>query len=119
MSKKKKRQWMPIMRPRAGRTKSKIWPGEGESVGAWAERPDCPQRIPFMFFDDPAVREACDRNHDQTPETLAQRGGLSPQEAYAVLGGHSAAKVLDGTITEDEAVEYLRGLASVDEQKTE
>lgn len=34
--------------------------------------------------------DACLQNHDQTPERLAERGGLSPQEMLAVRAVHEA-----------------------------
>lgn len=56
----------PIMRGRRSRT--------GDVVG-----------VPWVLVDQPARRERALRNHDQTIEVLARRGGLSPGELWAVV----------------------------------
>lgn len=43
------------------------------------------KKIPFDVFDYKMPRDLCNRFHHQTPERLAQRGGLAPFEAYAIL----------------------------------
>jgi hypothetical protein len=43
----------------------------------------CPSSIPWSLIE-PHAKQA-QRNHDQTLERLAERGGLSPSEAIAVL----------------------------------
>lgn len=48
------------------------------------KRPDrCPKSIPWELIE-PHEQQAL-KNHDQTLDRLAQRGGLSPQEMIAVL----------------------------------
>lgn len=47
--------------------------------------PDCPSSIPWKMIE-PCEAQA-QRNHDQSLTRLAERGGLSPVEAYAVLRG--------------------------------
>jgi hypothetical protein len=43
----------------------------------------CPRAVPWAFI---AERSAeCLRYHDQTPERLAERGGLAPEEILVVL----------------------------------
>ncbi len=42
-----------------------------------------PRGVPFRLVDAHAIR--CLRNHDQSPQRLAERGGLSPAELLAVL----------------------------------
>jgi len=43
----------------------------------------CPRFVPWNFVAE--HREQCLNNHDQTPERLAQRGGLCPSEMVAVV----------------------------------
>ncbi len=45
--------------------------------------PDAPRSIPWALIAPHA--QQCQRNHYQTPERLAQRGGLCPIELGAVL----------------------------------
>src|SRR4029077_5023961 len=46
---------------------------------------DCPKVVPWEFI---AQREAeCRRYHDQTPERLAEGGGLAPEEMLVLLEG--------------------------------
>ena len=45
----------------------------------------CPHQIPWRLIE--PGRDQALRNHDQTLEKLAQRGGLCPEEIYAVLHG--------------------------------
>jgi hypothetical protein len=45
----------------------------------------CPKSVPWDFI--ASHREQCHKNHDQSPERLAERGGLSPQEMIAVVTG--------------------------------
>lgn len=43
----------------------------------------CPRDVPWDFVAD--HRERCLKNHGQTPERLAERGGLAPCEMVAVI----------------------------------
>lgn len=45
----------------------------------------CPDSMPFSHFDAEGPRRQCFVNHGQTPERLAERGGLSCAEAVAIL----------------------------------
>jgi hypothetical protein len=47
----------------------------------------CPNFVPFVNVDKPEFQKQADANHGQTLEHLADRGGLSPQELYAILHG--------------------------------
>lgn len=42
---------------------------------------DCPKSIPMEMLDE----ETAKRNHTQDLQTLSNRGGLSPQEALAIM----------------------------------
>jgi len=57
-------------------------------------------RVPFSMFEVPYARRRALANHDQTPERLAQRGGLCAAEAVMILGdlraSHSVVKWLVG-----------------------
>lgn len=46
---------------------------------------DCPRSVPWAFIADHAAE--CHRWHDQTPERLAERGGLAPEEMLVVIAG--------------------------------
>jgi len=59
-----------------------LWP-YGRDQRAELERGRCPASVPWAMV---APHEAqAKRNHDQTLEELARRGGLSPRELLAVL----------------------------------
>lgn len=45
------------------------------------QHPECPQSIPMSMLNE----EWADRNHHQTLDRLAQRGGLGPDEALAIM----------------------------------
>jgi len=45
----------------------------------------CPRAVPWAFIADHGVQ--CFQNHDQSPEVLASRGGLAPEEMLAVIHG--------------------------------
>jgi hypothetical protein len=54
----------------------------------WSEmaelkRLGCPRDVPWEFVAE--HREQCLHNHDQTPERLAERGGLGPAEMFCVV----------------------------------
>jgi len=66
------------------RTFPVLWQGSREHKAALA-RLECPRVVPWEFIAE--RREACLRFHDQTPERLAERGGLAPEEMLAVLEG--------------------------------
>lgn len=43
----------------------------------------CPRLVPWEFVAE--HHEQCQKNHDQTLERLAERGGLAPSEMVAVV----------------------------------
>lgn len=46
---------------------------------------DHPRSVPFEFFVTLRARSRCRANHCQSPERLAERGGLSVREAACIL----------------------------------
>lgn len=58
-----------------------------------------PQTVPWWFVE--PARARAKRNHDQTLEELARRGGLSPQELWCALHGHGLFK--SGDVPSEEA----------------
>src|SRR5277367_4394172 len=57
-----------------------LWQGDRAYLARLAEL-ECPREIEWAIVEQ--YREACLRNHSQTPERLAERGGLSPAEREA------------------------------------
>ena len=45
----------------------------------------CPESFPMNLFTTPTMRARCESNHGQSPETLADRGGLGITEMIAIL----------------------------------
>jgi len=64
------------------RTFPVLWQGDRAYLFRLQEL-GCPRTVPWAFIEQ--YRDGCLRNHDQTPERLAQRGGLSPAEIVAVI----------------------------------
>lgn len=64
------------------RTFPVLWPGDRKHKTA-LEALGCPRTVPWAFIAEHA--DACARNHDQSPEVLASRGGLAPNEILAVI----------------------------------
>ncbi len=50
------------------------------------DRKPVPREVPWAFAE--SFRKQAERNHDQTLERLAERGGLSPQEIWIAAHGH-------------------------------
>jgi len=69
----------------------------------FSKRKDFPQRLPWELI------EQCDsqakKNHSQSLETLAGRGGLHPVEAYCIMRGLSLSHVR--LPNDEEAAEYI------------
>ena len=64
------------------RTFPVLWPGSRDYV-AKLRALECPSDVPWEFI---AEHEAeCLNNHGQTPQRLAERGGLAPGEMVAVI----------------------------------
>ena len=61
-----------------------LWQGDRKYLARLHEL-NCPRSVPWQFIARHA--EACQHNHDQTPERLAERGGLAPSEMVAVVLG--------------------------------
>src|SRR5271156_3581306 len=64
------------------RTFPVLWQWWSREARCRAEELKCPRVVPYAFIGE--CREACVTNHDQTPERLVERGGLSPEEMLAV-----------------------------------
>lgn len=47
------------------------------------------------------------RNHRQSLEVLAQRGGLSPAELHEIVHGHSLRAIFERSLTDEEAESWL------------
>jgi hypothetical protein len=59
-----------------------LWQG-GRDYIAKLKALACPRSVPWEFVVEHAG--GCMRNHSQTPERLAERGGLAPAEIVAVI----------------------------------
>ena len=79
------------------------WDREGKAL----EVADCPQRVPWDFVAE--HRQQCLNNHDQTPERLAERGGLGVAEMVYVVRDERWPR-LNQMMTEMEALPELRRL---------
>lgn len=65
---------------------------------------DCPSAIPWGLLGPSEERQA-QHNHSQTLKRLAERGGLSPRELYAVLRHED----FSYSSTNEHAVKYING----------
>jgi hypothetical protein len=65
--------------------------------------PDCPQFVNWDIVAD--HRRQAERNHGQSLETLNSRGGLSPDELYAILNDRPY-KAIDLRMAIDYIKEY-------------
>lgn len=65
-----------------------------------------PRRVPWSAVE--PAREQALRNHDQTLERLAQRGGLCPRELLTALRGHG----LRMLATHEDAEAALKRIAA-------
>lgn len=66
------------------------------------DRKTMPRDVPWEFVE--KFRAQAERNHDQTLERLAERGGLSPEEMWLAAHGHGLFKV---KIDEQAAIDWL------------
>lgn len=64
----------------------------------------------YRITDTREVRDRAKRNHSQTLERLAERGGLSWTELYAVLMDKGLFDVRHDQQAKDKAREYLRSI---------
>lgn len=65
------------------------------------DRKMMPRSVPWDFVE--RFRAQAERNHDQTLERLAERGGLAPEEMWLAAHGHD----LDVEVDEQEAIDWL------------
>ena len=72
----------------------------------------CPSDVPWGLVETNAKQ--CERNHGQTPERLAERGGLHPVELVAVIEGRPWF-----TMSEREATRRLLGYVEQYESASE
>lgn len=54
-------------------------------IHSWDEYDDCPRSVPWAAVE--PARSTAMKNHGQTLERLAERGGLSPKELVCALDG--------------------------------
>lgn len=81
-----------------------LWPYDRAAIAAY-EIAGCPRYVAWSALE--SHEEQAKRNHGQTLEELAARGGLSPREAVAVLTDRRWAEV--ARMPEDVAIlELLR-----------
>ena len=67
----------------------------------------CPVSLPWKLFDNEKARKQALSNHSQTIERLAERGGLDPMEAVAILQGQSWPNVVEDEDKMQAALNYL------------
>jgi len=68
-----------------------------------SERKKMPREVPWVFAE--RFRAQAERNHGQTLERLAERGGLAPEEMWLAAHGQ---KLFSATKpTEQEAIGWL------------
>jgi len=72
--------------------------------------------IPWRYFDTEEARLWCQRNHDQTPEELRSRGGLSAAEAMLVLTGTRLSMRSIRNTAPARAAAWVTHLIQVDEE---
>jgi len=65
---------------------------------------DCPSAVPWGLLGPDEERQA-QHNHGQTLRRLAERGGLSPRELYAVLRHED----FNYSSTNEHAIKYING----------
>lgn len=66
------------------------------------ERETWPRSVPWSFVE--VFREQAERNHGQTLERLAERGGLAPDEMWHAAHGH---RLLQVKVDVHEAGQWL------------
>lgn len=66
--------------------------------------------VPWALIEE--HRKQCFRNHSQSPETLARRGGLDPSEMLAVINDEPYYKNRYTAMTLDEAFAELRHIVA-------
>lgn len=64
-------------------------------------RAEMPKSIPWIFIEQ--FRDQAFKNHGQTLERLAERGGLAPEEIYRIAHGYGCFAKID----EAKAIEWL------------
>ena len=82
-----KREYMPLM------TDDKFF----------SKRADFPQRLPWDLIED-CERQA-EKNHSQSLDKLASRGGLHPVEAYCIMRGLGYRYIR--SVTDEAAAEFI------------
>jgi hypothetical protein len=69
------------------------------------ERKTMPRSVPWCIVE--PWRDQAYVNHGQTLERLAERGGLSPEELFAVAHGLGLRSLTNGSIDEQAAIDWL------------
>lgn len=69
---------------------------------------DLPKSIPMELVE--PYRDQAYRNHGQTLERLAERGGLSPKELYCLMKGVSLRQSSFEKITNEMAKDFILSL---------
>ena len=85
-----------------------LWQGDRKYLKRLAEL-KCPKHVPWDFI--AAHEKQCLSNHGQTPQRLADRGGLSPAEMVGVVEGLSWNDICRMPV--DEEVGRLRTLLNM------
>ena len=80
---------------------------------SWKKFPGCPPSIPWALVRD--CDDQARRNHNQSLNTLAGRGGLDPCELYAIMHGGSLRTA--ALVPAEEAVKYINARIKAFEQE--
>jgi hypothetical protein len=69
-----------------------------------------PDSVPWSVVE--TWKKQVERNHGQTLERLAERGGLSPEELYCAASGQSVSVLIGGTLgkSQEELAEWVKEL---------
>lgn len=103
-----------IVMTEPNRTFPILWPYARREIEEWT-RSGCPRAVPWALIAPHELRAM--RTHEQTLERLAERGGLSPTEALAVLTDRDVFDVLR-TTSHAEAIERLKRIVERFDQTT-
>lgn len=87
-----------------------MWPHRREEIATY-ERLGCPRSVPWDIVE--PHEEQAQKNHGQTLQRLAERGGLSPAELVALLQDRPL-KATSGLLPEVTIPLLLRHLALED-----
>lgn len=95
----------PMVLCRIGAVLAKQFPVLNQQNCRPRERKQMPRDVPWEFAEQ--FRAQAERNHGQTLERLAERGGLSPEEMWLAAHGYRLSRIRD--ISEQQAIDWLNG----------